>query len=125
MLEINEETAEIAVTRGNGGIITLDIENEVDGSKYMFKTGDMVRFKVFDKKNCREVLLTKDFQIENYSASVDITLTDEDTKIGELSNKPIEYWYEIELNPHINTQTVVGYDKNGEKKFILYPEGGD
>ena len=35
-------------------------------------------------------------------------------------NKPVEYWYEIELN---NEHTVIGYDDNGAKIFMLFPEG--
>jgi hypothetical protein len=37
-------------------------------------------------------------------------------------NKPIEYWYEIQLNYY---QTIVGYDESGPKLFMLYPEGED
>ena len=37
-------------------------------------------------------------------------------------NIPTEYWYEIELN---NENTVIGYDNNGPKLFVLYPEGED
>ena len=52
-------------------------------------------------------------------------MTGEDTKIGQVINKPIDYWYEIELNPEINPQTVIGYDNDGAKIFKLFPEGAD
>ena len=43
-------------------------------------------------------------------------------KIGEMANKPIEFWYEIELN---GDSTIIGYDEEGAKRLILYPEGAD
>ena len=49
-----------------------------------------------------------------------INLTSEETRIGNLTNAPVEYWYKIELN---NQYTIVGYDEDGAKKLILYPEG--
>lgn len=39
-----------------------------------------------------------------------------------MASKPIEYWYEIELN---GDSTIIGYDNDGAKKLILYPEGAD
>ena len=45
--------------------------------------------------------------------------------IGEVINKPTNYWYEIELNPNTQPQTIIGYDEDGEKLFVLYPEGSD
>lgn len=49
----------------------------------------------------------------------------DETKIGEYISKPKEYWYEIELNPETYPQTIIGYDEDGPKVLILYPEGGD
>jgi hypothetical protein len=50
-------------------------------------------------------------------------LSKEDTKIGKKVNKPVDYWYEVELNPDTYPQTIVGYDEDGAKIFKLYPEG--
>lgn len=50
---------------------------------------------------------------------VEIPLNSEDTKIGDVVNYKVKYWYEIELN----NMTTIGYDKEGPKEFILYPEG--
>ena len=57
--------------------------------------------------------------------SVTINLTKEDTKIAEIINKPVDYWYEIEMNPDTEPQTIIGYDEDGEKIFRLYPEGSE
>jgi hypothetical protein len=119
------EGTTIKITRGDIGILTVDIDNN-DGTKYTFKAGDIVRFKVFKNKDCSCVELQKDIEIESEVAQIDINLTAEDTKIGELISKPVTYWYEVELNPETNPQTVIGYDDvGGAKLFILYPEGGD
>ena len=52
-----------------------------------------------------------------------ISLNKEDTTIGDIINTPIDYWYEVQLNPETNPQTIIGYDENGAKIFRLYPEG--
>lgn len=37
----------------------------------------------------------------------------------------MDYWYEVELNPETEAQTIIGYDEDGPKIFRLYPEGDD
>lgn len=120
MFKIDKNTKQINITRGNIGAIEVSTE-----SQYEFQIGDVVRFKVFKKKNCGCVELQKDVIVNEVSTTVDIHLTSEETKIGDLINKPTPYWYEIELNPDTNCQTIVGYDDEGEKVFMLYPEGDE
>jgi len=50
-------------------------------------------------------------------------LSSDETRIGDYINKPVTYWYEIELNPNNNSTTIIGYDDDGPKQFKLYPEG--
>ena len=92
---------------------------------YVFKAGDLVRFKVFGKKKAESVLLQKDFTVTEESESVTIVLTEKDTKIGGVISKPTDYWYEVELNPLTEPQTLIGYDEDGAKVFKLFPEGAD
>lgn len=113
----------INVTRGDCG--TIDVSATVDGAVYVFLPGDILRLKVFEKKNCENVVLKKDFGIEVNSTTVTLTLTGKDTKFGGIINKPTNYWYEIELNPETNPQTIVGYDDEGPKLFCLHPEGNE
>lgn len=124
MFKIDKETKEIKITRGDIGCIRVGAKNN-DDTEYTFKTGDVVRLKVFKRKDCNCVELQKDVKVEAANTTIDIHLTSEDTKIGELINKPVSYWYEVELNPETNPQTIIGYDDIGEKKFTLYPEGSD
>ena len=114
----------IHLTRGNIANIEIGAYNE-DGSNYIFQTGDVVRFKAFKRKDCEKVELEKDVVIDEPTISVNISLSGEDTKLGELINKPTIYWYEVELNPETAPQTIIGYDLEGEKQLILYPEGGE
>ena len=90
-----------------------------------FKPGDVVRFKAFRKKDCATVVMQRDFTVDEASDTFAISLTGEDTKIGEVISKPVDYWYEVELNPDTNPQTIVGYDEAGAKVFKLFPEGKD
>jgi len=118
-----ESDMTIHITRGDTALFTVTAENE--GSVYKFQPGDVVRIKVFAKKNATIVVLQKDFPVLEEADRVDVLLTEEDTKIGEVISKPVDYWYEVELNPFTNPQTIVGYDDDGPKIFKLYPEGRD
>lgn len=114
----------IHITRGDIGLFSVGA-TEKDGSDYTFRVGDVVRFKVFKCKDCGCVELQKDVIIEAETTTVDIDLNGDDTKIGDIINKPVNYWYEIELNPDTKPQTIIGYDEDGAKIFRLYPEGAD
>jgi hypothetical protein len=118
------ENKVIHLTRGDIACIEAKALNE-DGTDYTFQVGDIVRLNVFKRKDCGCVELQKDTEVKEAGSSVDIHLTSEDTKIGGIINKPTIYWYEIVLNPDTNPQTIIGYDKEGEKQFILYPEASD
>lgn len=117
MFKINPTTKEISITRGDIGVINFSIND------YTFQVGDIVRFKVFKSKDCKCIELQKDIEIKEGTEMVEIPLTSDETKIGEIISKPKQYWYEIELNPEKNPQTIIGYDEEGEKIFTLYPEG--
>ena len=122
MIVVNDDLS-IYLTRGDA--VAFNVEAELDGKPYTFKIGDMLRLKVFAKKNCENVVLQKDVGVVEDAKSVVISLTEEDTKIGGLINKPVDYWYEVELNPLTNLQTIIGYDDDGAKLFRLFPEGKD
>lgn len=125
MYEIIEKR-NIDITRGN--VLPLGIEAlNKDNTKYIFKIGDILRFKIMQAKNVKNIYFEKDFKVIEESTVMDITITAEEMKIGELSNKPIIYWYEIELNPDTDsTQTIIGYTKEeGPAILTLLPEGGD
>lgn len=116
----------IEVIRGN--MLPLRIKsNNKDGTPYAFQVGDIIRFKIIKKKDCECVVLQKDVEVKEVSTFIDIDITSEEMKIGDLINKPVDYWYEVELNPDTDrTQTILGYDKKkGAKILTLTPEGSD
>lgn len=123
MFKINEDKS-IYLTRGDIANISVSATTS-DGELYQFKQGDIVRFKVFKRRDCGCVELQKDFNATMGTTLVTIFLTGEDTKIGEVISKPTNYWYEVELNPDTNPQTLIGYDEDGEKIFRLFPEGSE
>lgn len=125
MYKINEDLS-IYVTRGD--TVLFDVKaNDADGTPHTFMPGDLVRIKVYKKKKADEVVLQKDFHIAAPTQKVQIYLSKEDTKIGEVISKPVTYWYSIALiNPDNEEQTIIGYDDEmGAKTFVLLPEGGD
>lgn len=121
MFVIDDELT-IHITRGDAA--TVSISADANGEEFEFSKGDIIRFKVFGKKNCEDVVLQKDTEVTEPTKAVGIILEKEDTTIGEFISKPVDYWYEVELNPETNPQTIVGYDDEGAKVFKLYPEGG-
>lgn len=124
MFEINEDMS-IYATRGDAVAFSFGIEDE-SGDTYRFKVGDVVRFAVCMKKACDKVVLQKDFPITEECDYVDITLSGAEMKFGEVISKPLDYWYEISLNPDEFPQTIIGYDEeNGARVFRLYPEAAE
>lgn len=122
MFIVNEDNS-IYATRGDIVFFTVSAEDE--GKPYKFQVGDVVRIKVYGKKAAEDVVLQKDFPVTEITEEVEIYLTEADTKMGEVISKPKDYWYEIELNPYDNPQTIIGYDEDGAKVFKLFPEGDD
>ena len=122
---INERNIEI--TRGDMLPLTIINENPIDNSIYPFQVGDVVRFKVFKKKDVEEVLFVKDFEVKEETEEFDIFMTSEEMEIGPIINKDTDYWYEIELNPETDRRTtIMGYEKKlGPALITLLPEGGD
>ena len=120
MLKVNEDNS-IYVTRGDSGAFGV-VTTFGDGD-YEFQPGDVLRLKVFEKKNCDNVVLQKDFSVTEATTKVEISLEGYETRIGDTISKPTDYWYEIELNPFTKPQTIVGYDDDGAKIFKLFPEG--
>lgn len=124
MYTMNDDLS-IYVTRGDIVAFSVSAKDRISGKPHTFEPGEIVRFAVYGKKDCSNVVLQKDFPVTSVTQSVDIFLAEEDTKIGEIISKPKDYWYEVVLNPFDNPQTIIGYDDNGTKVFKLFPEGGD
>lgn len=112
----------INITRGDSAV--LSVSATISGTSYEFKPDDVIRLKVFARKDCSDVVLQKDITVTEATSAVEIALTSGETTIGEVISKPTDYWYEVELNPETKPQTIIGYDDNGAKVFKLFPEGG-
>ena len=121
MLVIHDDNS-IYLTRGDIASIQITALNS-SGEEYLFKNGDIVRFSIFEKGRYDNLVLRRDVEVTTETKFVNINLSGNDTKIGELINKPKPYWYEVELNPDTAPQTIIGYDNNGPKILTLFPEG--
>ena len=124
MFVVNDDLS-IYATRGDIVCLNVSATDDSTGGQYEFQPGDIVRMKIFGKKDAESIYLSKDFPVVAKTYAVGVLLTEEDTKIGDVISKPTDYWYEIELNPYTNPQTIVGYDEDGAKVFKLFPEGKD
>ena len=102
-----ESDKTINITRGD----SIEFVAPVD---YSFQSGDVLRLKVYRKKACEDVVLQKDFTIAEATETVNIVLTEQDTRIGGVISKPVDYWYELEVNPDNNPHTILGYTPKAE-----------
>ena len=124
MFVVNDDLS-IYATRGDIVCLNVSATDDRSGEPYEFQPGDVLQMKVYAKKDAENVVLQKDFPVVAKTDVVGIVLTEHDTRIGEVISKPVDYWYEVTLNPYTNPQTFIGYDEDGAKIFKLFPEGKD
>ena len=140
MVKIDEEDGEtIYLTRGDkttGNINRLAFnypicelrKDKEEMELYEFQLTDKITFVVMEKKGYskREIIrkeyTLKDLGYTEPTTSVEIPLTEEDTKKFPLKNKAKTYWYDLVLN---DTTTMLGFNEIGAKKIIVYPEVGE
>lgn len=125
MIKYDSFTKQIQINRGDSTTLKINA-NDSSGDPYTFKVGERVKLSLTERKNEDNVVLEKIIDVDTEQDYVNISLTSEDTKIGDIINKPVTYWYEISLLTLNNeVQTIIGYDDNGAKEFVLNPEAGD
>lgn len=99
-----------------GDAITLQLVN----NEGKFEAGDTIKFYVCANGDYTNTIFEKSFIVETTSNFAEISLTSAETRIGDpIKDGQVTYWYEIELN---GDTTLIGYDDEGAKKFVLYPE---
>ena len=115
--DVEENPNNFSFTRGDEIHKFLRIKN------YTFGPGDIIKFNAYNKREMSNTpVLSKTFIVENDTDVYEMIFTSEETKIGEMQNKPIILWYEIELNEKF---TVIGFKDNNPTTITLYPEGAD
>lgn len=125
MLRFNTNTKQIQINRGDSADLTITAKDK-SGETYMFQQNDVVKFKVSEAKNEANVVIEKSVTVAEEADNVIISLTSEDTKIGDYINKPVTYWYEISIERNNgDVFTIIGYEDGDPKEFVLNPEAGD
>ena len=111
----------IGITRGDNASFNLKVK-QADNTYYQFKTSDRVYFTV--KKNYADsnFIIRKIITFGNTTDTCTINLVPTDTNFGSLIGGERKYVYDISIN---ETETVVGYDQDGAKYFIIYPEASN
>lgn len=110
----------IEITRGNSLVLDVSIKN--GNNDYTFQEGDIVGIAIYNRNGLnQQSLASKTAIATGGETTIRLSLTTTEMKIGQMQNRPITYWYEITLSG----ETVLGYDENGPKQLILYPEGAD
>lgn len=125
MIQFNSSNKQIQVNRGDSVDMNITAKDE-HSQDYLFQIGDQVTFKIMEIKHVENVILEKTTVVDEETSIVNIHISSDDMKIGELINKPVIYWYEISLTKNNgDVSTIIGYDKQGAKEFILNPEAGN
>lgn len=120
MTEIVEGTNQIRHHRGDKLEYTVE---------YNFEKYDVLTFAIYNVKGLNQApIIFEKFTVDKDCDSYTIEIDSETMKIGEMTNRKKNYWYEISLN---DEKTLVGFktttegDKEIEKPaiFTLLPEG--
>lgn len=123
MIRVENDTKTIHLTRGDRCSFKVYVVDAKTQEKYTFPAGCTVSFVVVNKLGYTEgELLRKTINVTEDAQEVEFTLTEDDTKIGNMIDKKQKYWYNVVVNDDI---TVIGSDEDGEKILILYPEVGE
>lgn len=137
MTAIGDDRTTIYITRGdtttgefNRLAFILPIYNAETQEEelYEFKSTDKITFVAFSKKGytkteiLRKEYILKDIGYTENTTTPEIPLEGIDTKKFPLTNKAATYWYDIVLNDDL---TILGFDGDGSKKIIVYPEIGE
>ena len=125
MIKYDSFTKQIQINRGDSTTLKINAKDSA-GQSYTFKVGEKVKFVITERKNEDNVVFNKEITVDTEGLTVDIPISSAEMKIGEIINKPVIYWYEISiLTLNGEVQTIIGYDDEGAKEFIINPEAGD
>lgn len=111
----------IGITRGDNASFNLKVK-QANGSYYIFKNSDRVYFTVKKSYADSTPIIRKIISFSSQTDTCTINLISSDTNFGNLINSERKYVYDISIN---EVETVVGYDENGAKYFIIYPEASN
>ena len=118
-----EDDFTIHLTRGDRCSLKVKAINADTQEQYYFPAGSKVTFAIVPKLGYTEgAVLKKTVDVLEDTEEVEILLTENDTKIGDMIDKKVKYWYNVVVNDDI---TIIGSDEDGEKTIIIYPEVGE
>ena len=83
-----------------------------------YKVGTTFKFSIVDEKY-DDVVFQKEFEVKEECSEFFLTFTNEEMRFYKPISQEREFYYEIEMN---DDTTLIGYDEDKHKKFILYPE---
>lgn len=115
----NDKT--IGITRGDVASFTLKVKQS-DGTYYQFKNSDRLYFTVKKSYGDSSYIIRKIITFTNPTDTATISFNASDTNFGSLLASARKYVYDISIN---ETETVVGYDNDGAKYFVIYPEASN
>lgn len=125
MIRIDEDDkTTIHLTRGDRGTFRCYVIDRKTLQRFIFPADCWVSFVIVNKNgySLNNPLLRKKIYNPQDTDEIEFTLTEKDTKIGDMIDKKQKYWYNIVVNDDV---TVMGSDEDGEKTIVIYPEVGE
>lgn len=111
------------LTRGDRCTFKVYATEETSGTRCYFPAGSTVSFIIVPRLGYTDgEVLRKTVNVTSDTQEVEFLLTENDTKIGDMIDKRVKYWYNVVVNDDI---TIIGSDENGEKVIYIYPEVGE
>lgn len=125
MAKIDKNTKQIQLNRGDSFDLAITLK-DITGEPYNFLIGDVIKFKITNAHNEKNVVLQKNIIIDEETTTANIYLSSQETKIGDYINTPVDYWYEISLEKNNgDVMTIIGYEDKKPKIFTLNPEASE
>lgn len=116
MLKIDSNN-NIYITRGDKA--NIDIQIPLNDGFYEFQTTDILYFTIKKQYNDAQPVLRKILTFPETTTTATFNFTSLETTLGNVSNMPVQFVYDVSIN---EDQTIIGYDENGAKYFVVYPE---
>ena len=123
MIDIDQDDLTISINRGDTAIINIVIPLD-NGDNYVFQPGDEISLRIYEKNGYDKLCIikkTKTVTTETETAQIQLSEGDTLILVPEPQNQKVIFWYDISLN---EDKTIIGYDEDGVKKFIVNPAKG-
>ena len=123
MLRLDSDGTTLHLTRGDRCSFKVYAREVKSQQLCYFPAGCYVTFAIVPRAGYTDgAVLRKTVDVLADTTEVEFNLDENDTKIGDMIDKKVKYWYNVVVNDDV---TIIGSDEDGEKVIFIYPEVGE